>query len=49
MEGKEAGYLPVVSEDLYGLSCALAGKEVHDFFMEWKKKTTWPNRITIRR
>ena len=48
MEGKEAGYFPVVSEDLYGLSCALAGKEVHEFFMEWQKKTTWPNRVTIR-
>ncbi len=47
LEGKEAGRLPIVSADLYG-PCALNGKDVYDFFMEWEKKSTWKSDITFR-
>lgn len=46
-QGKEPGYLPIVHKDTFG-TCALNGKDVYDFFMEWEKKSTWENRVTIR-
>ncbi len=48
MQGKEPTYVPIVHEDLFG-SCALNGKDVYDFFMEWQKKSTWNNSITLKR
>ncbi|RVX72007.1 hypothetical protein B0A52_04605 [Exophiala mesophila] len=47
LQGKEATYVPIVHEDLFG-DCALNGKDVYDFFMEWEKKTTWKNTITLK-
>ncbi|KEF53486.1 uncharacterized protein A1O9_10461 [Exophiala aquamarina CBS 119918] len=47
LEGKEAGYLPIVHAEPFGV-CALNGKDVYDFFTEWEKKSTWKNQVTIR-
>ncbi|KAI1627158.1 Alpha/Beta hydrolase protein [Exophiala viscosa] len=46
-QGKEPAYLPIVHQDTFG-TCALNGKDVYDFFMEWEKKSTWENRVTVR-
>jgi hypothetical protein len=47
LQGKEPGYMPVVHPDPFG-QCALNGKAVYDFFMEWEQKSTWKNEVTIR-